>query len=109
MTPSPQEIMMGNLYPVAETAAVAIAGVAASASVAAAAAAATAAVAAAAVAAVAAAAAVMCNCECTVMHIEGNGRRNSGYIVSYVQRGESVQKTTADRHSQHLLLVWSKQ
>ena len=40
MTPSPQEIMMGNLYPVAEPAVVAIAGVAASASVTAAAAAA---------------------------------------------------------------------
>ncbi len=49
-----------------------------------------------------AAAAVMCKCECTVMHVEGNGGRNSGYIVSYVQRGESVQKTTAHRHSQHL-------
>ena len=74
---------MGNLYPVAETAAVAIAGVAAFAPVAAAAA--TAAVAAAADAAVAAvvAADVMCNCECTVMHVEGNGRPNSGYIVIY--------------------------
>ena len=47
--------MMGNLYPVAETAAVAIAGVAASVSVAAAA---------------AVAAAVVCSCECTVMHVE---------------------------------------
>ena len=32
-----------------------------------------------------------------------------GYTVSYVHRGESVQKTTEDRHSQHLLLVWSTQ
>jgi hypothetical protein len=31
MTPSPQDIMIGNLYPVAETATVAIAGVAAAA------------------------------------------------------------------------------
>ncbi len=32
-----------------------------------------------------------------------------GYTVSYVHRGESVQKTTEDRHSLHLLLVWSTQ
>ena len=32
-----------------------------------------------------------------------------GYTVSYVHHGESVQKTTEDRHSQHLLLVWSTQ
>jgi len=44
MTPSPQEVMIGNLHPVAETAAVAIAGVAAAASAACAAAAAAAAV-----------------------------------------------------------------
>lgn len=46
-----------------------------------------------------AAAAVMCNCECTVMHVERIGRPNTGYILSDVQRGESVQKSTADRHS----------
>ena len=41
----------------------------------------------------------MCNCEGTVMHVERIGRPNTGYILSDVQRGESVQKATADRHS----------
>jgi len=47
--------------------------------------------------------------ECKVMYAEPDSLCESGHTVSYVHRGESVQKTTADRHSQHLLLVWSKQ
>ena len=39
------------------------------------------------------------------MHAEGNSLSDSGYTMSYVQRGDSVRKTTADRHSKHLLLV----
>ncbi len=43
------------------------------------------------------------------MHAEDDGLFDSGHIVSYVNRGESVEKTTANRHSLHPLLVWSKQ
>ena len=43
------------------------------------------------------------------MYAEHDGLFDSGHIVSYVQRGESVRKTTADKHSLHLLLVWLKQ
>ena len=47
--------------------------------------------------------------ECKVMHSEHSSLCESGHIVRQVHHGESVQKTTADRHSHHLLLVWSKQ
>ena len=47
--------------------------------------------------------------ECKVMHSKHSSLCESGHIVSQVHHGESVQKTTADRHSHHLLLVWSKQ
>ena len=43
------------------------------------------------------------------MHAKDDGLFDSGHIESYVHRGESVPKTTANRHSPHLLLVWSKQ
>ena len=102
MTPLPQEVVMGNLHDVAETSTVATAGVAAAC-----------AICAAVVAAAAAAAVKMLlqyvgmNAYCCMLkvmvHLTG------GYTVSYVYRGESVQKTTEDRHSQHLLLVWSTQ
>ena len=39
------------------------------------------------------------------MYAEPDSLCESGHIVSYVHRGDSVQKTTAGRHSQHLLLV----
>ncbi len=98
MTPLPQEVVMGNLHDVAEIATVATAGVAA----------------ACATRAAAAAAAVKMplqyvgiNAKCCmlkeIVYVTG------GYTVSYIHRGESVQKTTEDRHSQHLLLVWSTQ
>jgi len=43
------------------------------------------------------------------MYAEHDSLFDSGHTVSHVQHGESVEKTTADRHSLHLLLVWSKQ
>ena len=39
------------------------------------------------------------------MYAEPDSLCECGHIVSYVHRGDSVQKTTAGRHSQHLLLV----
>ncbi len=95
---------MGSLHDVAETATVATAAAAAACAICAAAAA----------VAVAAAAAVKMpsqyvgkNAKCrmlkVIFYVTG------GYTVSYIHRGESVQKTTEDRHSQHLLLVWSTQ
>ena len=93
MTPLPEEVVMGNLHDVAETATVATAGVATASVVCAAAAAAAAAVAAAA-AAVAAAVkmplqyAVM-NASCCMLKV--NSLPDSRRTVIYVQRGESVQ------------------
>ena len=47
----------------------------------------------------------ICRYECIVLHAEGNCLSDSRRTVTHVQRGHSVQKATADRHSQHLLLV----
>ncbi len=51
---------------------------------------------------------MICRYECTVIHAEGNSLSDSGHIVSYIQRVYNIQKTTADSHSQHLLLVEAK-
>lgn len=94
---------MGNLHHVAETATVAIAGVAAGVACA---------------ADVAAARCCCCCCcrddiaicryKCTMVHGEHN-RYLTLACSDYVHHGEPVQKTIADRHLQHLLLVWSMQ
>jgi len=90
--------MIGNLHPVAETATVAIASVAAAAS------------------AAAAAAAVAVAVRITLWYAGMNAQWCMLKVIVYLTVGiqwvmynVSVQKTTADRHSQHLLLVWSMQ